>query len=46
MKPINVYFEDSEMEVLKKVKGEETWHNCILEWAKLIERERQVDKRK
>lgn len=31
MKPINVIFEDSEMEALKKVKGDKTWHDFILE---------------
>ena len=29
---INVYFENSEMEVLKKVKGDKTWHDVIYEY--------------
>jgi len=33
MHPINVYFEDSEMETLKKAKGEKTWHDFIYECA-------------
>jgi hypothetical protein len=40
MKPITVYFEDSKMETLKKVKGKKTWHDFILE--RCIQEELQI----
>ena len=34
MKTINVTFEDKEYEQLKKKKGEQSWHDFIIEAAK------------
>lgn len=35
MKQINVYFEDKELEELKKKKGNLSWHDFILKFVEL-----------
>ena len=42
MKKLNEKFTDSECRLLLKAKGDRTWHDMILEWAKRNLKEAEV----
>jgi len=36
LKRLNIVFEDNNFEILRRAKGDDTWTDALVKWAKMV----------
>jgi len=39
LKRLNIVFEDDDFDILRRAKGEDTWAEALVKWAKIVLKE-------